>query len=216
MPLVKRRFFISCKEEECIKLYEFVKDRLPALSYVELTVTSKGLLVEIYGYESDIKTAWMEIRKIIKSIREVSSTRGLKRYSVEFITQVTKKTFSPELLVEIIKRLGYRAVFLREENTLLSDMDFNNIVILVERIAEQNTMLAKISKNTSTRYYLVACAVLTGLPIEDIIKISRDLDLLFISEDGKVALKSEWKSSLNKFYKNFKPNLSSHMKSEGS
>jgi len=204
VPLVKRRFFVPCKEEECFKLYEIVKDKLPALSYVELAITGKGLLVEVYGYESDVKTAWMEIRRIMKSIKEISSTHGLKKYSVEFITRVTKKTFSPELLVEVIKRLGYRAVFLREENTVLSDMNFNNIVTLVERIAEQNALLAKISKNTSTRYYLVACVVLTGLPIEDVIRISRDLDLLDVNEEGKTVLKSEWKSSLNKFYKNFK------------
>lgn len=205
MPLVKRRFFIPCREEECAKLYEIVKDRLPALSHVEFTFTSKGLFVEAYGYESDVKATWFEIKRVLRSLKEaLSSRKGLRKYSVELITQTTRKTFSPELLVEVVKRMGYRAVFVREENTILSDMSFEEMTRLAEQIADKNTTLARISKNTSTRYYLVACTVLTGLPVEDVVKISQSLGLVEVDESGKVAVKSEWRSCIDKFYGSFK------------
>lgn len=210
MPLVKRRFFVPCREEECSKLYELVKDRLPPLSHAEFSFTSEGLFIEMYGYETDVKSAWLEIRRVLKSLKEaLSARRGLKKHSVELINQTIRKTFPPGLLVEIAKRLGREAVFARGENAILSDMSFEEITRLAELVAENNASLAKISKNTSTRYYLVACVVLTGLPVEEVVEISRSLGLVDVEEDGRVVVKLEWRSALDKFYRNSKQQSSS-------
>jgi hypothetical protein len=210
VPLVKRRFFVPCREEECSKLYELVKDRLPPLSHAEFSFTSEGLFIEMYGYETDVKSAWLEIRRVLKSLKEaLSARRGLKKHSVELINQTIRKTFPPGLLVEIAKRLGREAVFARGENAILSDMSFEEITRLAELVAENNASLAKISKNTSTRYYLVACVVLTGLPVEEVVEISRSLGLVDVEEDGRVVVKLEWRSALDKFYRNSKQQSSS-------
>jgi len=200
---------MSCREEECSKLYEIVKDRLPALSHVEFQFTSKGLLIEVYGYESDVKSAWHEIKKVAKALKEALSTRSsMKKYSVDFIVQVIKKTFSPELLVEILRRMGHRALYVREENTIFSDVSFEEITKLAGQVAEKNSLLAKISRNTSTRYYLVACSILTSLTIDDIIEISRSLGLLDESENGRFIVKTDWRSAVDKFYKYYKQSIS--------
>lgn len=204
MPLVKRRFSISCREEECSKLYEIVKDRLPALSHAEFIFTGKGLLVEVYGYESDVKTAWFEIKRTLKALKEaIASRSGMRKYSVDFVTQIIKKTFSPELLVEIVKKMGRRAIYVREENAILSDMQLEEITRVAENIAEKNAQLAKISGNTSTRYYLVACTILSGLTVEDVVEISRNLGLLDQGDD-RFIVKLDWRKAVEEFYKYYK------------
>jgi hypothetical protein len=204
LPLVKRRFSISCREEECSKLYEIVKDKLPALSHIEFVFTNKGLLIEVYGYESDVKTAWFEIKRTLKALKEAMTPRSdMRKYSVDLITRITRRTFSPELLVEVIKRMGRRAVYVREENSIFSDMPLEEVTKVAESIAEKNAQLAKTCKNTSTRYFLVACTVISGLPVEDVVRISQEIRLLG-QDEGKYIVKSDWKRAVDEFYKCYK------------
>lgn len=204
MPLIKRKIHVPCSGDECIKLYEILKDRIPLISYVELSITSKGLLIEAYGYESDIKDLWIEIKRILKPLREISRKSGLRRYSVDFLVQTTRKTFPPRVLVEVLKRTSHIVEYSSEENIIITNAQSEEITGLIEKIHESLREASDISGNTSTRYYLVASSVLTRLTISEIVNTSLKLGILEQNEKGKYILLEEWEKALDILTKNIK------------
>ncbi|MEM4557459.1 MAG: DUF2067 domain-containing protein [Desulfurococcaceae archaeon] len=204
VPLVKRRIHLPCREEECFKLYELLKDKIPSLSYLRFDITEKGLLIEAYGYETDIKSLWFELKRTLGVLREaMSKSKRSRKYSVELITRTIRKTFSPAILVEVLKRKGYQAEFISEENVVVSDALFEEVLNIAEKIADYNMQASRIAKNTSTRNYIVACSALTGLSIDDVVKVSVNMGILE-EENGKYVLREHWSEALDKVLKTIK------------
>ncbi len=72
MPLIKRSFFIPCRGEECLKLVEALKSSLN-VNEATISISEGGILIELYGYKTDIKRSWSKSRRIISAYK-----KGLK------------------------------------------------------------------------------------------------------------------------------------------
>jgi hypothetical protein len=203
LPYVKRRMHIKCREDECLKLYELLKDKIPALSYVRLEMTSSGLLIEAYGYESEIKELWFVVRKTLASLREVLSAKPSKKYSVDLLVRMTRKTFPPEVLVEVLRARGHHAEFLSGEGVIVSSAPLEEVVELANKVAELNREAGRVSKGTSTRYFIAACSAILGTSVDDVVKISLELNILR-EDEGKYTLTREWRKALNEVLKALK------------
>lgn len=204
VPLTKRRFYVPCREDECIKLYELLKDRIPMVSQVTVEITDKGLIVEAFGYETDIKDLWFEIKRTVGPLREITRRSGLRRYSVSLISRIINKTFPPRLLVEVLKKQLYNVEYSGEEDTIVTNADFNEIVRLADKLADLNNIASRLTSNTSTRYYIAAGSVLTGLDLEDLVRASLELGLLREVGEEKYALTLDWRVALDILLKNVK------------
>lgn len=194
MPLVKRRFRVPCRGEECLKLYEYVKDRVPSLEHVEFKVSGSGLVVEAYGYETDVKRLWSELRSYVRALRHVS-TRGLNSFRVDYIVKLTGKTFPPDVLVEVLSRQGHRVE--AGEGVIYTSAGVDEVLGLVERISELNSVAKNIAKGTAARYFIVSASLLTGLPPQEIVERAVGLQLMEPDESGAYLLKHEWRRALD-------------------
>ena len=208
MPLIKRRFHIPCREDECLKLYELLKERLPPVSYVSIELTNKGLLVEAYGYESDVKQLWIEAKKLIGPLKEVWGKSGLKKYEVDLLARIARKTLPPRVLVEVLRKMLYVAEYDDNSNAITTNAPRDEVLKLAEKVAELNTIVGKYAANTSTRYFIIAGSVLSGLDPEEVVRISMSLGLLRQHENDEESEKKEltvnWKEALENFLKNVK------------
>lgn len=201
MPLVKRRFYITCAEDECFKLYELVKDKIPAVSHVTIEITSRGLLVEAYGHETDVKELWYEIKRVVGPLKEAMRKPGLKKYSVSLIVKTIHRTISPRILVEVLKRSSYSARYIDEEDAIYTNASFEEIVRYAERIAMLNEEVGRYVSTTSTRYYMIAACALSNLSISDVVKISIELGLIRQVDESRYVLNRDWRSALDLFLK---------------
>jgi len=201
LPLVKRKLFVPCREDECFKLYELLKEKMPSVNYASFDVTEKGLLIEVYGYESDVKELWFEIKRLVGPLKEITRKSGVRKYSVDLITKMIKKTFPPRVLVEVLKRLNYYADLLEGENQLATNASFEEVVRLAEKTADLNNEASRVAGNTSTRNYIVALCIITGLSIDEIVKESLEQGLLSQNESGKYIVTRDWRSALDVFLK---------------
>jgi len=208
LPLIKRRFHIPCREDECLKLYELLKERLPPVSYVSIELTNKGLLVEAYGYESDVKQLWIEAKKLIGPLKEVWGKSGLKKYEVDLLARIARKTLPPRVLVEVLRKMLYVAEYDDNSNAITTNAPRDEVLKLAEKVAELNTIVGKYAANTSTRYFIIAGSVLSGLDPEEVVRISMSLGLLRQHENDEESEKKEltvnWKEALENFLKNVK------------
>lgn len=204
MPLVKRKFYVPCSEIECLKLYELLKEKIPSVNYVSMNITEKGLLIEAYGYESDIKDLWFEVKNIVGPLKEVTRKKGIRKYKVSLLVKMIHKTFPPKLLVEVLNRMNYRAEYREIEDEVLTNAPLEVITNMAEKIANVNNEAGKLAMSTSTRYYVVAACVLTNLPIEDVVKYSIELGLMKNTQDNRYAIVTDWRTALDSFLKNVK------------
>lgn len=204
MPLIKRRFCIPCKEDECLRLYELLKDRMPSINYVSMQITNKGLLLEAHGYESDIKDLWVEVKKLIGPLKEIARKAALRKYNISLITKMIHKTFPPRLLVEVLKRMHHAVEYSSDEDCISTNAPLEEVLKLAEKIADLNYEATEMAANTSTRYYIIASCILCGMPLENVVELSTNLNLLKRSEGGKYVLAVDWRTALDTLLKNVK------------
>ncbi|MEM1719666.1 MAG: DUF2067 family protein [Desulfurococcaceae archaeon] len=204
MPLIKRRFYVPCKEDECLKLYELLKDRMPSINYISMQLTGRGLLLEAHGYESDIKDLWIEVKRLVGPLKEITRKAALRKYPISLVAKMIRKTFPPKLLMEILRRMNYTAEHLSDEDSIVTNAPLEVILRLAERIADLNPEATRLAANTSTRYYIIAGCILSEMSLEGVVGLSADLNILKRSEDGRHVLVVDWRTALDIFLKNIK------------
>lgn len=204
MPLIKRKFYVPCSEVECLKLYELLRDKMPSVSYVSMSITGSGLLIEAYGYESDVKDLWFEVKRIIGPLKEITRKTGMRRYSVPILVKMIHRTFPPRILVEVLKKMNYRAEYLESEDEVLTNAPLEVIVDVAEKIANLNNEVGRLAASTSTRYYIVAACALTNLPLEDVVRHSIEQGVLKPIADNRYTISVDWRTALDLFLKNIK------------
>ncbi|MCS7128286.1 MAG: DUF2067 domain-containing protein [Sulfolobales archaeon] len=69
MPLVKRSFFISCRGDECLKLIEVLRSSLN-VNEATVSISEGGIIIELYGYKTDIKRSWSKSRKVVRAFKK--------------------------------------------------------------------------------------------------------------------------------------------------
>jgi hypothetical protein len=201
LPLVKKKFYIACTEQECLKLYELLKDRMPTIAQVIIEVTEKGLLVEAYGYETDIKDLWFSIKSLIGPLKEATRKAGIKKIKVELVTKTIHKTFPPRVLVETLRRKGFYIEYNAEDGSIVTSASFNEVVALADKIADLSVQASRLPATTSTRYFVIAACAITGLSIEEVINMAMEIGLIEQGEGGRYIVKRDWRESLDSFLK---------------
>lgn len=204
MPFTKRRFVIPCREEECLKIYDLLKDKIPLVNQVLIEFTKSGILIEAYGYETDIKNLWYEVKKTTRSLREIERGIGLRRYSISLISRIIHDTFPPRLLVEALKKMHYSAEYSDEGDVIVSNADLETVVKTASKISELNKITSRRASNTSTRYFLISASTVTDLEVEKVVKKAIELGLLEEVDEGKVILRLDWRQALDILIRNIK------------
>jgi len=200
LPLVKRRFRVPCRGDECIKLYEYVKEKAPSIEYVEYEVSDNGLIINAYGYESDVKKLWNTVKNYVKVWRGVAEKPG--SYRVDALVKVTRKTFPPEVLVIVLEKQGYFAEYNSGDGAIYTNAGSERVIELINRISELNNIVKDMVKGTATRYFTLASSILTGLQPAEVLEVASRLGLVEPSDEGRYALKYEWRRAIDLFIKN--------------
>lgn len=205
MPVTKRFFYINCRGEECNKLSEIIMENIPSIEQLDVAVTNQGLYITIYGYKSEIKSIWRKIRDIVNSYKSsIVLSRGYSKVSVEYLFNKFKQTLPPKLLVFILNKLGYRAEYSLDKNTILTNAPLETIEEVANRVIElMNNLKHKVS-GSITKYYVIASCILTNQTIDNVLTIGLEINHLYIDENGKYRLRIDWKKALEEVINKFK------------
>ena len=207
MPLIKKRFYIKCNGDECFKLAEIIKTNMVSKEST-IIIKDNGIVIELYGYKTDIKNTWLKIKRLLSIYKATYSREGRNVYPLEHIVSLSRKTFPPRLLVEILKYQGYMAEY--KDGNIISNADLEHIVKLVNRINELINDLRYTVKGTTSKYFLVAASILLNTDPMSIIEHSLNKGLMIQDQDGKPCLRVEWRQALSKILRSFaKPEVNS-------
>lgn len=205
MPLIKKSFIIPCSGEECIELSNSLLENIGGAGTVTIETRRNHIVVSIYGYKSDIKEVWMIIKNLVGGRREFQKmAKGFIKIGLNHLTKMLRKTVPPKLLVEILRKSGYRADYDEDESIITTNAPLEELRRIAEALSDVYLGIGSICKGTSTRYYLAALTVLTGSEPERIIENAEKLDHVYRDEEGKVMIKTDWMRAIDEYIKTYK------------
>ncbi len=206
MPLIKRFFYIPCRGEECFKLAELIREKIPSVEYVDITIEEDGLYITMYGYKTDIKYAWEYIRRLISSYKSSITTLkgGIKRIKIEYLVEKTRKTFPPIVLVEILERLGYKAGLNQEKTEIYTDAPTELIEEIVNKIWEVINAIKYDVRGTTSKYFVVVSSIVLKMNPEQVLSRAYSMGIMDKDEEGKYRIKKEWRKALNEFISEYR------------
>ncbi len=195
--MIKRVFHISCRGEECYRIAEFIKENI-GVPEISITFRENGLYIELYGYKSDIRNAWARIKQLIRMYRQAHVPTAVgHRVSIEYIVSNIKKTFPPQLLVEVLKRKGYEARY--DGEAIETSASLDTLIGLADSIADIISSLKYRVRGSTAKHLIAASTLLTGKPLEKVIDELVEKGYLYYDEDDKIRIKHEWRSALDSY-----------------
>ena len=204
MPLIKRSFYVPCKGEECYKLAELIREKAPVVEQIDIGITDSGLYITMYGYKTDIRNAWSYIKRLVSSYKSaVVEHGGKRRIRVDYVVERIGHTFPPKLLIEILKYKGYVAELSEFKNEIITNASLEVVEETASKIHELINEIRFNVRGTTTKYYVVAASILTGMKPEEVYRHGLELNHLVI-EDEKYRIRVEWRSALREFLKAFR------------
>ncbi len=200
MPLLKRSFYIKCHSDECLKLAELIRDKAPAVESMNITIEQSGLRIDMYGYKSDVRNAWIYIKRLVSAYKSaIVEKRGLREISIDFLVEKVGRTFPPRLLEFIVRKKGHKARV--EGDRIITDADLDEIIDTIKRIVEVLDKIRFSVKGTACKYFIVASALLADKSYQAIIEEGLRAHILDKDEDGRIILKKEWRSAVDQILK---------------
>ncbi|MEM0355137.1 MAG: DUF2067 family protein [Desulfurococcaceae archaeon] len=204
MPLVKKTFVIPCRGEECVDLSNTLLENISGTGTVTIEAKQNQIVVTIYGYKSEVRETWLILRKLVEEKKLLRLGKGLLKISLNQLAKVLRKTIPPKLLVEVLKRLGYYAVYEKGESAIVTNAPLEELKRISEELADSYSKTGGICRGTTTRYYLAALTVLTGLDLERIVENAEKLNHIYRDEDGKIVVRVEWVRALDEYIKTYR------------
>ncbi len=206
MPLIKRFFYIPCRGEECFKLAELIKEKIPSVEYVDITIEEDGLYITMYGYKTDIKYAWEYIRRLVSSYKSSVTTLkgGIKRIKIEYLVEKTRRTFPPIVLVEILERLGYKAGLNQDKTEIYTDAPTELIEEIINKIWEVINAIKYDVRGTTSKYFVVVSSIVLKMDPEQVLSKAYSMGIMGKDEEGKYRIRKEWRKALNEFISEYR------------
>ena len=200
MPLLKRSFYIKCHGDECLKLVELIRDKAPVVESMNITIEQSGLRIDMYGYKSDIRNAWIYIKRLVSAYKSaIVEKRGLREISIDFLVEKVGRTFPPRLLEFVVKKKGHKARI--EGDRIITDADLDEIFDMIKKIIEVLDKIRFSVRGTACKYFIVASTILANKSYQTIIEDGLRAHILDKDEDGKIMLKKEWRSAVDQILK---------------
>jgi len=200
LPLLKRSFYIKCHGDECLKLVELIRDKAPAVETMNITIEQSGLRIDMYGYKSDVRNAWIYIKRLVSAYKSaIVEKRGLREISIDFLVEKVGRTFPPRLLEFIVRKKGHKARV--EGDRIITDADLDEIIDTIKRIVEVLDKIHFSVKGTACKYFIVASALMANKSYQAIIEEGLRAHILDKDEDRRIILKKEWRSAVDQILK---------------
>ena len=177
---------VSC-DEELLELCE----RLSKLN-IDCTIESKGHHIKIYvfGYDKDalnenyrtVMNLMDKVRKRYKKDRE-----GLYEYSLSELKYPVNKN----LVMDALKTLGYKVIYLEDENAIKTNVDINKFNEILRELHElyQELRFSNLGSKP-VKNLVVLTSYITKKPVDEIIEEALEKGF-FREEDGKIVLNKD-------------------------
>ncbi|XRO76561.1 DUF2067 family protein [Methanocaldococcus sp. 10A] len=177
---------VSC-DEELLELCE----RLSRLN-IDCTIESKGNHVKIYvfGYDKDsLNENYRAVMNLMDKVRKKyrKDKEGLYEYSLSELKYPVNKN----LVIDALKHLGYKVIYLEDENAIKTDIDLNKFNEILGELHELYQELGFSNLGSKpVKNLVVLVSYITKKPIDDVIEEALEKGF-FREEEGRIVLNKD-------------------------
>ena len=198
MPVVRRLYTIRVPPGiDLEKLNERLREAI-RVPYAEIKMERDGRLrIVLVGVEADVKDSWFRIKSVVAELWELYNLARRGEVSIDAIVREIRRTFPPQALAEALKLRGYKAELL-EGNVLRTNAPLDVVLDVARRIAEILDEIKFDVKGTAAKRVVAAVAAAYDLPPSRVIEVGLRADVFEETEDGKIALKREWRQAIRR------------------
>ena len=185
--IVEKVFHVECESQDlCTELLEKVDEELSSIATVIAEVRGNKIRFRIIGFEPDVQRTIIKLREIVNLFRKSKSS---PKYGVrsEELAKLAKRTVPLELLSIVLRVNGIPAR--ARGDIIYADTDMDTLVQYARELGEALERASKLSLPFTTRRFVAACNVLTGLDPSQIVRKAFDAGIL--NEDGELQLGME-------------------------
>ncbi|XRO75639.1 DUF2067 family protein [Methanocaldococcus sp. 28A] len=177
---------VNC-DEELLELCE----RLSRLN-IDCTIVSKGNRVRIYvfGYDKDsLNENYRAVMNLMDKVRKKyrKDKEGLYEYSLSELKYPVNKN----LVIDALKHLGYKIIYLEDENAIKTDVDINKFNEILEELHElyQELRFSNLGSKP-VKNLVVLVSYITKKPIDNVIEEALEKGF-FREEEGIIVLNKD-------------------------
>ncbi|WP_456373113.1 DUF2067 family protein [Methanocaldococcus sp.] len=180
--------FKVSSDQELLDLCE----RLSRLK-VDCIIESKGNHVKIFVFGFDKDSLNENYRTIINLIEKVKRMyRKDKEGLYEYVLSELKYPVNKDLIIDTLKTLGYRVIYLEDENAIKTDIDINKFNDILKNLFElyQELRFSNLGSKP-VKNLVVLVSFIKNKPIEEVIKEALEKGFLREEEDGRIVLNKD-------------------------
>lgn len=205
--MMKRVFTIPCRKDKCLELSNLILEKI-GVEEATLRVGENSIEVKVYGYESDVKATWSRIKRLIKEYRSsVKIEKNLLKIKVDYLVKKTGRAFPPKVLVETLRRKGFFAQYDKGEGVIVTDASLDKITECVESITKIYEQVKYDLRGKTAIYYVTILSLVLGREPEFVIEKAKELNHVYLDEDGKLRLRLNLQQALDEFIKSIRGEL---------
>ncbi len=179
---VEKIVHIDCgSQNECAEILERVDEELSASAEVVAEVRGGKIRFRIIGFEPDVQRTAIRLRELIQLIRK---SRSSPRYGVkpEELAKLAKRSVPLDLLSIVLRMNGIRAEV--RGSMIYADTDMDTLISYAKELGEAIEKASKLPLPYTTRKFVAACSVLTGLEPHQVVRVAEEHGLL--GEEGEL------------------------------
>ncbi len=185
--IVEKIIHVPCESQEiCTELLEKVDEELSSQATIIAEVRGGKIRFRIIGFEPDVQRTVIKLREIISLFMK---SRSSPKYGVKAdeLAKLARRTVPLELLAIVLRLNGINTEV--KGNTIYADTDMDTLVQYARELGEAIERVSKLSLPYTTRRFVAACSVLTGLEPHQVAR--KALELGILNEDGELTTKLE-------------------------
>ncbi len=204
MPII-RKFVLNCIDKEtCMELVNTLLENLPATTYLSYRLRGDKLEITVYGLKHEVQNIWSLIKYYYSNVLKIMSQKykEYKEYPIDYIVSKTRRTFPPDILVEILKVKGFHA--LHEDNIIKTNAPIEEVLELASKIAELLDKIKYDVRGKATKKVVVLTSLLLKMDPNDAINRLLNEGILRKDDEGKPILAIDKETAITRIKTIFK------------
>lgn len=191
-----------------MELINTLLDNLPPTTLIYYRIRGDKIEITVQGLKHEVQGIWALIKHYYSDIMKVKSqtAKQVKEYPITYIVSKIRRTFPPDVLVEVLRTLGYTAEI--RDDSVLTNADLDKIISIASKIADIIDRIKYEVVKKSTKKIIAYAAIVLDKEPEKVIEELKNAGILVEDDEaGKPMIRMDIAQAIRRIKTIYKQGL---------